>query len=313
MLKLNGVIIEVDYAEELEEYISQFNRVRIRGNKLQACSPFRNEHNPSFAVNLENGTWIDSGSDDEANRKGNFVTLLAFLRNESYNETIEHLFGKYTTILDDVDGLELKLKLDVGAEESFNADDILKKTLVGSDYLAGRGIPQETQELFDIGTLGNAVVMPWRDKDGNIVNFKFRDTKTKKFWYSDGGELIRYHVYGLWLVKKINAKTVWAVESEIDCMYLWALGIPAVAFGHGAMTDRQKTLILNSGIETLIIATDNDTVGERFAGVLIDEFVGWFDVKRLPIPQGKKDVNDMTAEEIYKVKDTIRDINLFKF
>ena len=64
------------------------------------------------------------------------------------------------------------------------------------------------------------------------------------------------------------------------------------------MSDKQRDLILSSGIETLIIATDNDQVGHRFAGVLCDEFAGILELKRFIFPLGKKDVNEISKHEI---------------
>ena len=61
-LKVRGRILDVDYYEELEPYLDRFNRVKLTGEKLISCSPFRPDTSPSFAVNLFNGTWIDSGS-----------------------------------------------------------------------------------------------------------------------------------------------------------------------------------------------------------------------------------------------------------
>ena len=93
---------------------------------------------------------------------------------------------------------------------------------------------------------------------------------------------------------------MWVVESEIDALYLWSLGIPAIAFGGASINDTQRGLILNSGIESLIIATDNDVVGHRFAEVLVGDFMGILECYRIPFPKGKKDVNEMTKAEVFQ-------------
>lgn len=312
-MRINGHYVDVDIAEELEMYTDEFKRMRIRGNKLQACSPFRHENHPSFAVNLENGTWIDSGASDESERKGNFISLLAFFRNESYEETAEYLLDKYSTLLNEVDGLKLKINLGVEEKREFNADVVLNEAYPVSEYLDKRGVDFGVQKVFNVKQINNAVAMAWHDKTGKIINVKYRDTRTKKFWYEDGGELISNHIYGLWLIRKQNIKRVWAVESEIDCLYLWSLNIPAIAFGHGAITDKQKTLLINSGIEELVIATDNDTVGHRFAEVLIDEFAGWFSLYRLSFPENVKDVNEMSIEQIEEATSRLRSTVPFGF
>lgn len=300
-LKVNGYLLEVDYAEELEIYMDKFERVRIRGEKLQACSPFRNEKNPSFAVNLDNGSWVDSGADSEAERKGSFISLLAYFRGESYEDTAEYLLEKYTHILDDADSLKLNLNLsmeqDVVLLHQEKYEDVIGKP---SDYLRSRKISDEVQKLFNcgIGRKGDSVAIPWHDKHGRIINIKYRSMKGKEFWFSKGGQPIKFHVYGLWLVRLKNIKEVWAVESEIDALYLWSLGIPAIAFGGASMNVVQKNLILNSGIESLVVATDNDVVGQRFGKVLADELIGYLKIKKISIPSEKKDVNDLNVNEV---------------
>lgn len=313
-LKVNGYLLEVDYAEELEIYMDRFERAKIRGEKVQACSPFRNEKNPSFAVNLDNGSWVDSGADSESERKGSFVSLLAHFRGESYEDTSEYLLEKYCHILDDVDSLKLKLNLsmedDVVLLHQEKYEDVVGKP---SDYLRSRKISDEVQKLFNcgIGRKGDSVAIPWHDKHGRIINIKYRSMKGKAFWFSKGGQPIKNHVYGIWLVRLKNIKEVWAVESEIDALYLWSLGIPAIAFGGASINEIQKKLILNSGIESLVIATDNDAVGQRFGEVLAKELNGYIIVKKICFPVEKKDVNDLSENEVKHLYNNINFCNIF--
>ena len=116
-LKVNGYMIEVDYPAELEPYMDRLDKVRVRGEKVQACSPFRNESHPSWAVNLDNGSWVDSGADKESDRKGSFITLLAHFRGESYEDAANYLLDKYTHLLDDTEGLQLNLNLQIEVPE----------------------------------------------------------------------------------------------------------------------------------------------------------------------------------------------------
>lgn len=313
-LKVNGYLLEVDYAEELELYMDRFERARIRGEKVQACSPFRNEKNPSFAVNLDNGSWVDSGADSESERKGSFVSLLAHFRGESYEDTSEYLLEKYCHILDDADSLKLKMNLsmedDVVLLHQEKYEDVVGKP---SEYLRNRKISDEVQKLFNcgIGRKGDSVTIPWHDKHGRIINVKYRSMKGKEFWFSKGGQPIKNHVYGIWLIRLKKIKEIWAVESEIDALYLWSLGIPAIAFGGASMNETQKKLILNSGIESLVIATDNDVVGQRFGEVLAKELNGYIVVKKICFPNEKKDVNDLSENEVKHLFNNISFCNIF--
>lgn len=313
-LKVNGYLIGVDYAEELEPYMDRFERVRIRGEKVQACSPFREEKHPSFAVNLENGSWVDSGANEESERKGSFIHLLAFFRGESYEETADYLLDKYTHILDDVDGLKLELNLQLEAPEVHVLGQDKYEDVIGkpSAYLYKRGISCKAQQSFEtgIGRNGDAVALPWHDIFGRIINVKYRSMTGKQFWFTKDGQPIKNHVYGLFLIKQLGIKEAWAVESEIDALYLWSNGIPAIAFGGASMNEVQKNLILNSGIERLVIATDNDVVGQRFGEVLFKEFGGVLKVYKFVIPEGKKDVNELSPEELKLHKSVTKRLKL---
>lgn len=314
-LKVNGYLIEVDYAEELELYMDRLDKVRIRGEKVQACSPFRQEHHPSFAVNLENGSWVDSGANEESERKGSFITLLAHFRGESYEDTAEYLLDKYSHILDDADELKLNLNLQLEEPELHVLGAEKYENVIGklSDYLRNRGISDKVQKFFEtgIGRKGDSIALPWHDVKGRIINIKYRSMTGKEFWFTKDGQPIKNHVYGLFAIKQLGIKEVWAVESEIDALYLWSCGIPAIAFGGASINEIQKKLILNSGIEVLVVATDNDVVGQRFGQVLFNEFAGHLIMKYIKIPEGKKDVNDLTGKEVEKCQKTSKLFKLF--
>lgn len=313
-LSIRGKDFAVNYTEELEPYYDKFYKYRIRGDKLQACSPFRMEKHPSFAVNLENGSWIDSGADEEENRKGSFISLLAHLREESEEDAKDYLIEKYGHYLDNTSKLHLKFNFQLEDEQKQviapeEYKDILNKP---SGYLLKRGIKEKTQKFFKCGfdEEKGCVAIPWEDEKGNIINIKYRSVTSKKFWYHNGN-LIENMLFGLFAVKRFNYKTVWAVESETDALYLWSNGIPAIAFGMASINEKQKELLLNTNIGTLVVATDNDTVGHRFAKVLQEEFGGIFNLKRINFPKNRKDINDLSIIELEECKNHLQNFNLF--
>jgi DNA primase len=309
-MKLRGVDLEIDYLEEIEEY-DIWERHRVRENKFQACSPFRGEKHPSFAINLENGLWIDSGASDESWRKGNFLTLLAWLRQETWEETTDYLMEKYAPYNVDVDTLELDLNLSLEEKPAkvFTKDEIAH-LLKPSDYLKGRGISERVQEILQTGQddKHDAVSFAWHNIKGEVVNIKYRSTKEKYFWYAEG-QPIKYHVFALWLVKKLKKDTAFIVESEVDALFLWSLGIPAIALGRAGMSEYQKELILSSGIKTLVIATDNDKAGRRAGLEIIRELNGLLSIHAIDFPDNVKDVNDMSPTLAKQICNKHRPIN----
>lgn len=304
MVIVNGTEIAVDIYVELEPYLSQFDSYRIREDKLQSCSPFRPDRHPSFAVNLENGTWIDSGGVGSLH-KGNFVMLLSYLRNESTETVSEYLLNLYSLERREISSLKLDTSwLAKEIEIPYITKDQLKQYAFRHSYLAGRGISEEVQRMFRIGYDKDkkAVVMPHTDSEGNIVNIKFRSVNRKQFWYANNNPVKNY-LYGLNQCIQYGATKVWIVESEIDCMKLWTNGVPAIALGTAHCSWRQLKILLSSQIETVVIATDNDEAGKECAEFLKKELVGKIETEFLEYPSKEiKDIGDMDANQIAEVK-----------
>lgn len=299
--------LDVNILEELEAF--NWSGESIKGNKFIACSPFRTERHPSFAVNLESGLFIDSGNSDEYYHKGNFVKLLSLLRNEDISTVEDYLIEKYATILADTEALELHLNLygESGKPKFINKSSIQHLYKCRTDYLSKRGISLEVQEAFRIGydAEKGSVALLWTDNKGNIINIKYRCTDKKSFFYEKYGQPIKNYVYGLYQCILQKAKRVFICESEIDALTLWTYGFPAVAVGGSSLSENQKNLILTSGIEEIAIATDNDLVGQRFKRLLMMEFGGLLTVYSFVFPNKVKDVNEMSREQIINAVQTL--------
>ena len=315
-MKIRNVEVPVDIQAELEPHLNHFRNYRIRGDKLQACSPFRYENHPSFAVNLENGTWIDSGASTDSYHKGNFISLLAYLRQEEYLDTEEYLLRAYNVMLEEVDQLKLSMNLvyEPIVEVTHDWFKDYPHLQFRHPYLARRGITSEVQRLFCIGydKEHEAIAMPWFNMDKKVINVKYRSIRYKQFFYEQDGQLTRNYVYGLPQCKALGYKDVAIVESEIDCMYLWSNEIPAVAMGHAGINKNQIQLLLNAGIETVTFASDNDEAGERFRVEMRKKLPKLFTCYELEIPYMYKDVNDIPQRELKQLQENRRysDISL---
>ena len=298
-MRIRGVEVPINIWSELEPYLDHFKDYRIRGDKLQACSPFRYERHPSFAVNLENGTWVDSGSPTDLYHKGNLISLLAYLRQEEYQDTEEYLIQAYHVMLEEVDRLQLKIDLSQETPIVFNWKD-MRHLHHRHPYLARRGISKEVQHLFLVGydKEHEAIALPWISTKKEIINIKYRSIRYKQFFYEQGGQLTKNYVYGLAQCIHKGYKDVAIVESEIDCMYLWSNGIPSVAMGHAGINKTQINLLTNAGVETVTIASDNDDAGYRFRESMEKNLPKYFTVMSLDFPMCYKDVNEIPSREL---------------
>ncbi|PEM08517.1 toprim domain-containing protein [Bacillus wiedmannii] len=309
-ITIKGHKFEIDVQEEIEKY--EWRNGRYKGHEFVACSPFRDEINPSFSINLETGLWIDFGSSDDEMKKGNIVKLIAFFEDLMYEEAEDLLLEGYNVGYVESDELELDFSLDMDEYKTFGREELKPYLFYHKAYLMKRGISEEIAKRFIVGydPKTNAMAFLWRDFKGKVINVKFRTIQGKKFFYLDGGQQIKNHLFGLYDVHKEGTKTAYIVESEIDALYLWSHGFPAAAIGSSHMSDVQRRLILQSNIETLVIATDNDAAGERLRRQIKRELGGYMELKDLKLPNYVKDVNDLPPAALRTACSSLKDIGL---
>jgi DNA primase len=314
MIKIRDYELDIDVLEELDPY--DWYRGRVRVQEFTACSPFRNESSPSFSINLETGLWIDFGAGiEEYYKKGDIVLLLSYLRAEDNRSVEDYLIEKYGIDLGDTEKLQLGLNLTLEEVTPFTMSlDEYKQYAFRHPYLGGRGITETVQKAFKVGydTKRKAIALPWMDIYGKIINVKFRSVNSKMFFYLPDGQQLRNHIYGMNFVYKLGCETVYVCESEIDCLYLWSHGKPAIALGGSNMSAKQRQLILRSPITQLVIATDNDLAGEKIKDKIVGNLNGLIKLSEIELPVGVKDVNDLAPNRLLPVLENHIPIPLYK-
>lgn len=289
--------IDINVKEELEAF--EWRSERWVDDRLICCSPFRNDSRPSFFVNLDNigdkeiaGTWLDSGAGSNDKRSGNFIDLLAFLRRETIEETFEYLIEKYDFKAYKTDlNLNISLNLPTEFKPLSRPAGELDKT-----YLISRGISPEVIKEADVFVKDNNVAFQWKNIQGEILAIKYRNTKDKFFFYEQGGKRLNETLYNIDYVTKNKCKTICITEAEIDTLSLQTLGRGSVALGSANFSDKQASLLLRTGAENIIIATDNDAVGNATALKIYDKLKNYFTIYRLILPNDCKDVNDFLVK-----------------
>jgi Toprim-like len=291
-INVKGRWIDVDIRAELERF--SWQRARWADTKLIAASPFRYDRTPSFFVNLDGmyaGTWKDSGAYDSEWESGGFVKLLAFLRNETEDETAEYLIETYA-LSHDFENLTLRIpRLTIQRKGRSLDSAILAGFQTNYSYLKGRGISEDVQRQMGVryDAERQAVVIPWFTPDGKLANIKYRKTRGKAFWYEKGALPIRDLVYGLdW-----RARVAVLTEAEIDAMSWRQVGVTGLATGGVSFTPVKRDLILRSAIERLYIATDNDKAGRKLRDEVIRALRGRVELFNVEFERGFKDSNEV--------------------
>jgi hypothetical protein len=291
-INVKGRMIDVDIRAELERF--SWQRARWTNDKLIAASPFRYDRTPSFFVNLEGeyaGAWKDSGAYDSEWESGGFVKLLAFLRNETEDETAEYLLETYAATYG-YETLTLRIpRLVIERKREALDSGILTGFAEDYTYLKGRGISESVQRQMGVryDAVKQAVVIPWFTPDGRLANIKYRLTRGKAFWYEKGGLPIRDLVYGL----DLRANVAVLTEAEIDAMSWRQIGVMGLATGGVSFTLAKRDLILRSAIERLYIATDNDKAGRKLRDEVIRSLRGKIELLSVEFERGFKDSNEV--------------------
>lgn len=170
-------------------------------------------------------------------------------------------------------------------------------------YWAKRGITDERIiELFDLGydRKTDCITFPVRDVHGRCLFVARRSTKTKYFNYPQG---VEKPVYGLFEICQLGQfpKEIIVCESMLDALTAWEYGKVAVAL-NGLGNELQFKQLRELPCRKLILATDNDKAGlearkrirENVPNKIITEYI---------LPEGKKDLNELTNAEFSKLEE----------
>lgn len=320
MIKVRECNVDVDIEKEISEY--SWSRARWMPDRLIACSPFRYDSSPSFYVYFYDtataraGAWGDSGGEDDY-KKGTFVKLLAFLRNESEFETEEYLLATYAREYTEDDEIAVDFsRLRTYSKPLGLRKDFLDTFSPPSDYLAGRGVSEAIQREMDIryDSKKRAVVIPWHFADGRLANAKYRHVDSKIFYYAEGYPVLEL-VYGIHAINRKDAKSAVLVEAEIDALFIKSVtDTEAIAAGTSKLSNEKAELIARSSLEEIIILADNDKAGRELEQQAIDKLSRYgIRIKVAKHLEGFKDANDYQGEHIAKLQNIINEAETVGF
>ena len=312
---INNVPFETDIMSILEELRSQLSAngiqllhtMRDTPDNIQVCCPYHKdgqERRPSAGIKKSDGIFHCFSC-------GETHTL---------QEMISHCFGKYDDVVGAF-GWEWLLKnfLTVSIEErksialdflrnkeepivTYVSEEELDKYRVYHPYMWKRKMTPEVVDIFDIGYDEDtkSITFPVRDKQGRTLFIARRSVVTKFFNYPAG---VEKPVYGLYELSKYGqyTKEVIICESMIDAIYFWTVGKYAVAL-NGLGNELQFKQLKEMQCRKFILCTDSDEAGMK-ARMRIKKNVRNKLITEYVLPEGRKDANDCTPEELLNLKE----------
>ena len=178
-------------------------------------------------------------------------------------------------------------------------ESILDQYQTWNPYLAKRKLSREICELFKVryDPKYRQVIFPAYDMNGNLVMLAKRSIDVKSFYLDKD---VEKPVYCLDYVMKNNIKTVLITEGPFDCLTGWEYGFPTIAT-FDKISDYQIEQINKSCINIIYAAFDNDAAGRSFLETLKRKLTKRIIIIETKFPANKKDVNDLSKEELQEI------------
>lgn len=311
-LQIEQRVIDADMhliLEDIQSHSRYLNDIIDRGENIGITCPFHKdgqERHPScYVYAVENSDDVPYGYFKcfTCGEQGSLIKLVSHCLGLSIEQAKEWLIDNYSSTY--IESLlkipEINLK-DITKKEKIKVldDEILDNYKYIHPYLLKRGVSEEIIKRFNVGwdSLNNAVTFPVRDIKGRLMGITSRNVDYKHFHIPEGMDK---HIYLLHYIVEHNIKSVTVVESQIDALYLWSLGYPAIAL-LGTGSKEQYDILKKSGIISYHLALDGDKYGQKGIRRFIDNMQGVF-IDKLMLDE-KDDINDLTAEEIKKLFDS---------
>ena len=260
------------------------------------CVYHDNRRTPAGEVNKETGTFYCFS----CNTTATLEKLVMYITQRSYFEAVRLINSKKG----DIDVVtQINKTLTKKDEEFFDQNELerLHGNLLGDqraiDYLKRRGIAGGIEKyLLGYSTVTDMVTVPVHNASGKPLGFVARSIEGKQFKNTSGMKKSKT-LFNLHRVKASPEVTI--VESSFDAIRLDLAGIPAVA-SLGAGVSKYQIELLENYFSRVIIVPDADQAGKEMRDKLIEKMGAR--VTSIALPNGAKDVGDLTDENLKKLR-----------
>lgn len=263
--------------------------------EITVRSPFREDNNPSFGINIETGLWTDRATGES----GNIVTFHAQMHKMDTKAAFKDLVKKYG----DTDAPPQTARATAKKEKESAKEKEEKRK--------ARAIPENIAEVYKYQNLdGSTRFEKVRyEEQGYEKNFGYRREINGSYKYTLGGiETLLYRLPEL--VEDIALdRIIYFVEGEKDVDNLRKAGLCATSTPEGAQGKWKDIYTPFLSGARVVIIPDNDEAGEKHEQKLCKALYGTvasLRILRLPNLPEKGDVSDWlkmggTVDELHKL------------
>lgn len=306
-LIIRNYIIDENIEKILQQVKSEITNGKLRsfslkGDQIRVTCPHHGggqEHNPDCYINVSKDSELEYGychcfACGFSGRLSRFVGE-CFDKDEQFGEDwLVERFGHSIFFYDEKEIPDLEeVKMSINNKEYLD-ESILDTMQSYHPYMDKRKLSRKVCELFKVKyePSTKCIVFPVYDEHDKLYMLTRRSVEGKKFIIDSEKEK---PIYLFNYIKKNNIKEVCVCESQINALYLWSLGYPAIAlFGTG--TQHQYDLLNSSCINHYFLCFDGDSAGTKGTKRFIRNIKKSVFIDVVKLPQNK-DVNDLSQEE----------------
>ncbi len=287
------------------------------GNDFLCYCPFHsNRHTSSFSVSREKGAFICFNP--SCGEAGTLQELVKRVMNKNEYEAMRFISSKEAESLENFDELLAEVMQDKPVFEEFSQETLDRlhagMSKEATDYLASRGINQESINHFGLGYSAsmNMVITPVHSPDGMPIGLVGRSIEGKSFKNSTNLPKSKT-LFNIHRAKKIGDHVI-VVESNFDAIRVHQAGFPNVVATLGGFLSIEQQNLLNRHFNKITVMTDADLAGRELGQSIVNKLkfkdLLWASYEYGKIyPHDAKDAGDMTDEEIKLcIKNAVSDI-----
>lgn len=321
MIEVNNHYIMTDEIDILNELKSQmainglprFHKIIRSGDNIQTTCPFHSdgqERKPSFGILTKTKGKSLAGTCHcfACGWSGSFAEMVSncFGYDDMGNFGNKWLVSNFLSVaIENRPDIDLQYsRTRTKEQKAFVSEAELDKYREYHPYMWKRKMTQEVIDIFDIGydKKTNCITFPNRDINGNCLFVARRNVQTKFFNYPENVEKPLYGLYECMNFRMdLNLEDIVICESMIDAITCWVYGKKAVAL-NGLGNDLQFKQLNMMPNRHFILGTDSDSAGMK-ARQRIKQHLTRKVLTQYVFPEGKKDINELTQDEFYNLKE----------
>jgi DNA primase len=297
---------------------------RERYNYVVASCPIHGGNRAdAFSWHLDRGIWKCFSRECEAEYGSDVIGLIRGIKKCGFKEAVKYL-GQFINL--SLPPEEVKRLKDQKENRDFIQaqrrktqlkkvyDPECLKRLKQHVYLETRGYPRELVEKYHIGAclergryMSNRIVVPVCNIQGEIVGFTGRtlnpDWKAQGIpkWKHSLGVWTSHNLFNIHFAAPYIKETGVAIvcEGPLDVLRLEQAGVHnSVAILGKKFHPGQMSILAATGAIKLLDGLDNDAAGKVGSLGIMKTAACLFDIERVKIPEGRKDIGEMSVDEI---------------